>query len=220
MPNKTYKIVTIGDSLTEGSGRQSVLSQNPSMPNTYQHYLYYALKKKGIDTEIHNFGIGGQVINQICERFSTTVPADIIITMGGTNDVWRFSEAALGVEKDMAEDILEQYKSSIDKAVSKQKSMGKPEPLVIINSIPPIGNVTTVPKNMFNCLMTVNATLQDYVKTVKNPKLMYCDTHVTMAGKDHYMRPGLFVPDGVHFTEEGNRACGEGIAQFLFKILN
>lgn len=220
--HKIWKIVTIGDSLTEGNGRGSILSTEPHMPNTYQHYLYHRLRKLGIECEVHNFGIGGEVISQICARFPTTVPADIIVTMGGTNDTWRFSDTVAGVETEMAEDIISQYAPTIEGVMQKQEAMGKGKPIIIVNSIPPVGNVSTIPKNMWNCINIVNQELRKFVEASPafvTGHLQFCDVHSAMAQADKYMRQGLSVPDGVHFTTEGNRACGEAVADFIAQML-
>jgi lysophospholipase L1-like esterase len=219
MPTKIWKIATIGDSLTEGNARGAVLSENPSLPNTYQHYLFHRLKSHGIQTEIWNWGIGGQVISQICDRLDSVAPADVVLCMGGTNDTWRFSESVEGVEDEMSEDIIDWYQRSIPRLMNKHEELGLPRPLLIINAIPPIGNVKSIPKNMQNCILNVNRDLAKFVKELNNPNVKFFDIHTAMAGSDRYMRPGLTVLDGVHFTELGNQTCGEAMADNLVQYL-
>ena len=40
-----------------------------------------------------------------------------------------------------------------------------------------------------------------------------------MQNETEFMRPGLSVPDGVHFTKEGDRVCGETFGQTIFQYL-
>jgi lysophospholipase L1-like esterase len=219
MDQKIWKIATIGDSLTEGNGRGAKLSPEPHIPNMYQSYLYYYLKEKGYSTEIWNHGIGGQVVSEICTRLPNIVPADIIVVMAGTNDTWRYSGYAPGIEEEMAEDIIDWYKNSVPKTIENQKALGKQPPIILVHSIPPIGNVKTVPLNMCNCILHVNNAVKKMISNWNLPNVHYCDIHQYVAGSDKYMLPGLTVPDGVHFTIDGNKAVGEAIAKNVLNFL-
>ncbi len=67
-------IKTIGDSLTEGSVRDAIIGTRIQVPNIYQYWLYAALTQNAIANEVWNLGIGGQTIDQICDRFQDVCP--------------------------------------------------------------------------------------------------------------------------------------------------
>jgi lysophospholipase L1-like esterase len=217
---KRSKISTIGDSLTEGNGRDTIFGEKFIAPGMYQSWMFNWLLDHGIKTEIINLGIGGQIINQICGRFEQTVPADIIVSMGGTNDCWRFANSAPNIEEEMAEDILEEYQIAIKKAIQKQISMKQTKPIIIIAAIPPVGKVSTIPTNMKTAILYINQKLKNFVDQQADPMMYYCDVFNAMANEDQDMRVGLYVPDGVHFTIAGNQTCGEVIARSIQIILN
>lgn len=219
IPKKVWKIATIGDSLTEGGGRSAIIGPKISIPSMYQSWTYNWLIAKNVPCEIHNLGIGGQIISEICTRFNECVPADIIVTMAGTNDAWRFSDTAPGIQKEMAEDVIEWYSKVVPKALKLQQEKYNSTPIVFINSIPAIGNVKTVPKNMQTTVLYINDQLAKYVAGLKNPKIVFGDVHKAMRGSDGYNTPGNYIPDGVHFTVEGNKVVGEAIAQAIFNYL-
>lgn len=219
---KLIIIKTIGDSLTEGSGRESVLGKNPRIPGQYQSWLYHAMIQKGFDVEVTNFGIGGQLIHEICGRFNVCTPADFIITMGGTNNVWRYSGLGEEIYEDMWQELWEQYTMAIPKAITAQKKQNGEIPIVLINAIPPIGDNPRLQKTMQGTLLYINKKLEQAIKAWNKPNVIFCDVHKAMRISDSnmYADPKLVVADGVHFTPEGNRVCGECIAQKIMEFLN
>ena len=56
-------------------------------------------------------------------------------------------------------------------------------------------------------------------KNIINQIFLLCDVHGAMQNETEFMRPGLSVPDGVHFTKEGDRVCGETFGQTIFQYL-
>lgn len=219
MTTQIVKISTIGDSLTEGGVRGAIISDSKTViPMCYQSWTYNWLKAKGLSVEIRNYGIGGQIVNEICGRFEITVslPTDYIVTMGGTNDLWRFSDTAPNIEVEIAEDIIEKYHMAIPKAIKLQQDKGLPAPTVVVCSVPPFGNVKNLPKNVQTAVKYVNSELEKMVIVWKNPSIIFCDMHKAMRNDKFFMRDGLAILDGVHFTLEGNQTCGEAIAQVIY----
>ncbi len=213
-------ISTIGDSLTEGNAKEAVISDQPFFPNLYQSYTYNLLNEYGINCSIKNFGIGGEIINQICARFKKTVPAHIIVAMGGTNDVWRYADLAPGIEEEIGESLLDLYQKSVEGAFNLQKEYKDMDPpYVFICSIPPFGNVSTLPKNAQNSILHINAQIKSWIEEQNNDHILFCDVHKAMSNQERYMRKGLCIPDGVHFTKEGNKVCGVAIGRCILNLI-
>jgi lysophospholipase L1-like esterase len=206
-------ISTIGDSLTEGNVREAIIGDEISLPNTYQFWTYKRLKELGIASKIINFGIGGQIIGEICQRFvKLVVPADYIILMGGTNDVWRYCESAEGIEKEIAEEALELYEDVIKGAFAAQEADGKEKPVIFVNAIPPVGDAKSAPKKMKSAILYVNQEFERFVTEMKDDHVVFCDVHKAMRNDDLYMKEGLTIEDGVHFTTKGNYELGFAVA--------
>jgi lysophospholipase L1-like esterase len=220
MPKTKFLVIkTIGDSLTEGSVREAVIGARIEMPNIFQYWLYAALKKELIDSEVWNLGIGGQTINQICDRFQQCVPADVIVSMGGTNDVWRYTDMLDDGATDIAEDIVEHYAKVIPEAEATQLESKNTGPLILINSVPPFGNVKAHSSKRHNMIKKVNQSIQDWIAEQNMPNLVYCDIYTAMSDDDGFARSELVIPDGVHFTPKGNQAVGECIASYVIEAV-
>ena len=48
--------------------------------------------------------------------FKNAVPADVIVTMGGTNNVWRHADLAPEIADDIADEILDFYAKAVSQA--------------------------------------------------------------------------------------------------------
>jgi len=217
---KPIIIKTIGDSLTEGNGRESVLGKNPQIPGQYQNWLYHAMIQNGFDVEVTNYGIGGQLIHEICGRMNICTPANFIITMGGTNNVWRYSGLGEEIYEDMWQELWEQYTTAIPKVIDTQKKQTGHIPIVIINAIPPIGETPRLAKTMQGTLLYINEKLEKAVQAWNKSNVVFCDVHKAMRLPNMYANPKLVVADGVHFTPEGNRVVGETVAKKIIEILS
>ena len=206
--NGSLKILTMGDSLTQGSPPPEHRHGNPGQ---YQWFMYGALRSAGIETDIWNLGIGGQRVGQIVDRIGSALPADVVTVMGGTNDVWHFAAAMVGFENEIVENILDEHTRGINIVRSNP---GCKHTCVILCSIPPMGNVKTLTKAMFD---TVNNANVEIKALCKKEGAVFCDVNKAMRGDEvnKYARPELVLPDGVHFTEAGNKACGEAIAKCI-----
>nr|MDO8109302.1 SGNH/GDSL hydrolase family protein [Candidatus Sigynarchaeota archaeon] len=211
-PSKTLKLVTMGDSLTQGGVPPEYRIENP---NLYQSFLHRYLKKEGIDVDIWNLGIGGQTIGQIVSRLAGGLPADIVSILGGTNDVWHFFAAMKDHEHEIVEGIIEELTRGIE--IVKAHPACK-DTIVIICSLPPVGNVKTVLPGMID---TVNQANVEIEALCAQKGVIFCDVNKAMRAEDEkkYAKPQLVVLDGVHFTPEGNKACGEAIARTICHVI-
>jgi lysophospholipase L1-like esterase len=207
-----FKVVTMGDSLTQGGVPPEHRHGNPGQ---YQWFAYQYLKEHGIDVDIWNLGIGGQTIGQIVGRIGPALPADVVTVMGGTNDVWHFAETMAGFENEIVEGIIDEHTRGINVIRSHP---GCKKTRVILCSLPPMGNVKTLTKAMLDAVNDANVKIE---ALCKKERAIFCDVNKAMRGDEvnKYARPELVLPDGVHFTEAGNKACGEAIARCILAIL-
>ncbi|MHA1369320.1 MAG: SGNH/GDSL hydrolase family protein [Promethearchaeota archaeon] len=212
MTNKKIKIVTIGDSLTQGNPPPEFRHGNPGK---YQSFLYYYLKDRNLEPDIWNFGIGGELMCQIINRLEPTLPADFIVIMGGTNDAWRFSLAGEDIESEIADDILENLQRCMDIIKKHPKSQ---EIIPIICSIPPMANIPSIDPKIILTIKITNLKIKEFCE--KN-RVFFCDVNKAMRlnEMEEYADPKNVVADGVHFTPAGNKKCGEAIGKKIFEII-
>ena len=102
-PERTLRIVALGDSLTAGFG----LPQNAAFPAV----LAQALKARGHQVEIVNAGVSGDTASGGLERLDWSVPddADAVILALGANDMLRGIDPA--VTKQALESIVTRLKA-------------------------------------------------------------------------------------------------------------
>ena len=210
--NGKIKIVTFGDSLTQG---------NPPPHKYHPHKYQYWMSKKIIAMGIVensfydvNYGIGGQLMGEISVRIPNSLPADIISITGGTNDCWRYSDWDEELSKDMRNDVLEEMEEAINYA---RNGPNGNEIKIILCSVPPV-----LPgKNLGNMLKNI-ILLRDSIKelSVKH-KTYFCDIYEAMLDKDSKgsVRSNLVIGDGVHFTTDGNQAFGEALGEKIVQIM-
>lgn len=221
------RILTFGDSLTQG-GNPPYLN-----PMQYQYWMVRLLAERDpeLNIDCHNHGIGGQIAFQIVERVPNAldprryrvlaaVPADIqfFVLMGGTNDAWRFSDWDEDLARDMQEDVIETLQRGVQAAqASREIETSENIPLeIILCSIPPVGNVPTIPKYMKQSIAVINSRLQDLARA---EGVYFCDVHTAMSRDDGFADPECVITDGVHFTELGNQRCGEQIGLCIQRLL-
>jgi lysophospholipase L1-like esterase len=211
------QISTIGDSLTQGGHKGIVMGYGKEYPNCYQNYLYEYLSERNIESQVRNFGISGQITSQICNRFNETVPAEYIVSMSGTNDIWRANYSNSSVNQTLADLIITKYNQTITGTISFQTALNYSSPKVIICSVPPVGDVKTLPSEMNGAILYVNAKLELFVESLNSSNIVFCDVNKNMRNSDNYLIEGLGTADGVHFTQLGNLVCGEAISQCIFE---
>lgn len=210
------RISTIGDSLTDSGHRNDVMGAGKKRDDWYQYYLYHYLIARNISSSIHNYGISGQIVEQICSRFNDTIPADYIVSMAGTNDLWRANYSESDINRTLADRIIGFYKSTILRTIELQSQNNHPGPIIIICSIPPVGNVSTLPEKMASAIEFVNTELKTYLISLNRSDVLFCDVNKAMRDSQKNMINGLATPDGVHFSKFGKKVCGEAIGQTIF----
>lgn len=210
------RISTIGDSLTDSGHRGEIMCAGKKRDDWYQYYLYHYLVTRNIPCSIQNYGISGQITEQICTRFKDTIPSDYLVSMAGTNDVWRANYAEPNIYRTLADRIIGFYKSVIVPTIELQANMGHPGLNIVICSIPPVGKVSSLPEKMAGAIEFVNNELKTYVFGLKRTDVIFCDVNLGMRNTSKYMIDGLAVPDGVHFEKFGKKVCGETIGQVIF----
>ena len=139
--------------------------------------------------------------------------------MGGTNEIWRDADLEEKKEKEISDTILELYEKCVYKAIEFQKEENGNSPTIFVCSIPPFADVNTLPKNGHKALLFINERIRIWVEKQSNEQIKFCDIHKAMQNEKLYMRDGLAIADGVHFTKKGNKACGEAIARCILKNL-
>jgi lysophospholipase L1-like esterase len=202
------KVVTMGDSLTQGGVPPEHRHGNTTQ---YQWFMYKFLKDQGIGVDIWNLGIGGQTIGQIVNRISPALPANFVTIMGGTNDIWHFIAAMEGHEDEIIDGIIEEITRGIHMVKNNPACKNT---RTIICSMPPFGEVKTLPNSAFGTLNKTNALVE---QLCKKEEAIFCDVNKAMRIDDRmkFARQDLVVADGVHFTVAGNQACGEAIARCI-----
>lgn len=209
----TIKILTFGDSLTQGNPPPEFRHGNPGK---FQSFMYARLVEFGLNNiDIHNHGIGGQLMHQIVGRIepalNATPKASIIVLMGGTNDIWHFGMAAPDIETDIADDIL----FNLEKAINVTK---KAKVTIMVCTIPPFGDVSSLDISIIQMVNAINEKIINYCNSYNVP---ICDVNNFMKidNEFKFAKSSYVLNDGVHFTSEGNKACGECIANCLKKLL-
>lgn len=208
------RISTIGDSLTDGGNYNKTYGYGEKWSFGYQINMYDYLKTRDLESTIYNVGISGQIVSQICARFNVTVPADYIISMAGTNDLWRANYGNPWIAGNLSQWIIGNYTQTIFNTIKYQTDLGFDSPIIIICSIPPVGDVPGLPTKMAETIALVNADLKAWVIGLNRLDVVFCDVNRAMRNSSVYMMEGLYS-DGVHFTHNGNAVCGEAIAQVI-----
>ncbi len=198
-------VVTIGDSLTQGNPPPEHRHGNTGK---FQGFLLDYLRKHGIEADIWNFGIGGQLAGQIVDRVGEATRAanpDVVVIMGGTNDVWRFSQAGEGITDEIAEGVTDDLERGVA-CVRKESTKVK----IVLCSIPAFANVNTLVPEMFEAIKKTN---KQILKICERSGCTFCDVNASMRVEEKYgyCNPTLVIADGVHFTPEGNKTVGEKI---------
>ena len=210
----TIRILTFGDSLTEGRSYKAILSKSPRMPFTYQSKLYEELEKEGFDVEIVNEGIGGQIAVEIAKRIESMESTDYLIITAGTNDCWKWSDLYSGTSdfESFNNDLVEETFNIIREVAINAKN--KVRKNIMIVSIPPVRNTSqhNLPKHFLATIKKIN---QKYLEFCEQQGFIYCDLFKTMIDSEGYLKDSLHSGDGVHFSIEGNAVFGKTVADCI-----
>ena len=219
-PAIDISISTLGDSLTDNGYYGQIMDYNIKHTNWYQFFMYEELKTRNIESVIIDLGIGGQTITQICNRILSAVPATYITILAGTNDVASANYSDPSINEKLATHIIETYKQKIPEVIQYQKSTSGFAPIVIVCTIPPVGDVeSTLPLGkMSEAIDYVNEKLKVFIENWEEyPNVLLCDTNRSLKGTNGRFIPGLCVQDGIHFTENGKLVCGQTIANTIIE---
>lgn len=208
-PPGDLRVVTIGDSLTQGGAPPHLT------PAKYQYFMKRLLDASGLQPRIRvdNYGIGGEVAHQIVSRIPRAIRSDtdVFVLMGGTNDAWRFSGWDAELAAEMQDDVVETLARGIDLARVAQTD----RPLhVVLCTIPPVHVVPDTPRYMRESIVAINQRLR---VLARDRGVAVCDVHAAMSRGDGQANPACFVADGVHFTVQGNQACGEAVGRAILR---
>jgi lysophospholipase L1-like esterase len=208
---KTIKILTFGDSITQGE-RPGVHSVQ-----TYTYYLGNLLKWNGFDVEMIREGVSGEDTDGALRRMKRDVfekKPDYVIIMYGTND------AFIDVQDDEADTTpripLERYEKNLHTMVQAlRKNNIKP---VLMTPIP-MGNSWIQEIGIYK-RNHINFKLKEYVEAVrrvsKEEKVPLVDHfRKWIRWKEWGKNINTLMTDGVHPNPEGHRF----IAKSIFKVL-
>ena len=216
-PYVNINIATLGDSLTDSGYYGKVMDYSSNLINWYQYFMYQQLKTRNIESSILDLGVGGQVISQICNRILSASPSTYITIMAGTNDILSADFSDPNVNENLAAHIISIYKQKIPEVILYQNVTFGYSPIVIICTIPPVGDGPSVLPlgRITEAINFVNCELKKFAEN--NPDVLLCDTNRSLKGiNDRFIR-GLCVEDNIHFTETGKLVCGQTIANSIIE---
>lgn len=169
----SLRIDTYGDSITE---------QN------YQSPMYYYLKQRNVESQITNYGIGGQTTREVVDR--VVFNGNLIVIMAGTNDI---------IPGYTVDDILVQYKRLNETS------------FFILCSIPPVAEHVINSKSITDNILRINKELS----VTYEP---FCDIHRHLTGFDNrYYLKGISRDDGIHLNDRGKEILGQAIGQCIIR---
>jgi lysophospholipase L1-like esterase len=208
---KTIRILTFGDSITEGE-RPGVNSVQ-----TYTYYLGKLLKWNGFDVEMIREGISGEDTDHALSRIKRDViekKPDYVIIMYGTNDAY------IDVQDDETDTTpripLERYRKNLHTMVQTLRQNNiKP---VLMTPIP-MGNSWIQEIGIYKT-NNINFKLKEYVEAVrrvsKEEKVPLVDHfRKWLKWKEWGKDINTLMTDGVHPNPDGHRF----IAKSIFKVL-
>lgn len=206
--DETIDLVTIGDSLTQGHP-----PPHNYHPGKYQHSMLTVLEEAGYSIMCRNHGIGGQEAEQIAIRVPEALPCDIISIMAGTNDCWRYAQFS----EEMAGDMRKHVMAQLERAVmfAKDGNSGS-DTQVILCSIPPTRPGSGSSPQTLESIKILRERIEELCQ---QKDIIFCDVYKAMSGTGGQAQRGLVKPDGVHFTDEGNKVCGTAIGETILSFL-
>ncbi|GAB4329960.1 MAG: hypothetical protein Kow0069_37590 [Promethearchaeota archaeon] len=215
---KFLKIVTLGDSLTQGSPPPCL------HPDTYQYHMLAAMRERGVGVgpDVHvdvvNHGVGGQVAAQVVDRIPGALDPDVdaVVLMAGTNDAWRYTAYDEEMAADVRDDVVQTLVAGVKKCLELREVSAHRLEVVVLCAVPPVGAVPSIPKYMGSTIEAINERLATACTRLG---VTFCDVHEAMRGEGGRARPDLVVGDGVHFTRKGYEACGRRIGACVASAL-
>jgi lysophospholipase L1-like esterase len=205
---KEFLISCVGDSLTAGQ----MGYYGKTVPMSYQHWMKKVLGENNIQIVIKNLGAPGALTNQIINQIPAVKNPDILVLMGGTNDFWMFTSVLDDSQNNESiNDVIGTLTTGVKRA--KKLNIG----IIVICSIPPVGNFDTDLLKMNENIVKTNQTIKQLADSFQ---IHFCDVWDAMRESNtNFAKSKLIQPDGVHFTLDGNQTCGETIGKTLVSIL-
>jgi len=207
-----FFVHTYGDSITDAGTYGNVMDYSERFnlyTNNYQRHFYQYLHARNVETSVLNFGVGGQLTDQIVSRYlaiSTITPRNTtLIFMSGTNNVLGYvlTHGYLNATY-ITDTIIHEYKKMLYTANERGHR-------VIICSIPPMSkNTILTHTDIADGIVEINARLSEFAQE------MFCDTHKELVEhpQNLYYIKGISM-DGIHLYARGNRILGQTIAQCI-----
>lgn len=189
-------VVALGDSITSGNpGFRSPAEIPPDGQGNPESQYTYWLAKRMPGWTFLNKGIGGEATREILARFESDVLAnkpDIVIVMGGVNDLYRGYD-------------VEALKNNLRKIYEAAKENGIK---VVACAILPYNDAGS---EVLKKMSEVNEWIREY--SGQNG-MIFCDTY---AAAENPERPGKLAgtPDGLHPDVDTYRKVGEAVAAVL-----
>lgn len=201
----TFTADTYGDSITAmGSTYGAVTNSNAqrNADNNYQPFLYQYLRTRSIQSVLRNFGVGGELVHEICDRirYAPSLLPNVIL-MAGTNDVLSGTGSN---SSDNFQNIISQFYDVTSKYKDTQ---------FFICSIPPLSSIyaTRAP-----AVVRANTAIQTFTEKTNNT--VFCDIHAHLSGFHHlYFQNAALTLDGIHLTRQGNEILGQAIGSCIVK---
>ncbi len=199
-------LICLGDSLTAGGpGFSGYGTWSGNIESQYgywlEKHLEVAFPEKEID--VLNFGVGGDRLWQILYRFNRDVlrlvpEPDIVLVMGGVNDILGHGSHETGVKKDLEEIYDTIYDT---------------EALLVPIEIGPV----TATRRFVNRIRKSNKAIRELAELFEVPFVPLYDA---LANKDGFGLNQLYdVGDGVHYNVHGYKKIGEAIFEVLKPVL-
>jgi len=187
-------ILGFGDSLTAGFPGYDPSYRMGNEKSQYSYWLIESAKQEGWQNiEFDNKGVPGELAQYMLSRLVTLLGKksyDIIIILGGTNDIgWSI-------------DPLQIFENLRRLWMTAKESGAK----VVACTVPPIGSVyLPVQKSQ-------EALNQKILKEIlPNKKILRIDLFTALADEEGLLKPDYDAGDGVHFSIEGYKSMGEFI---------
>lgn len=189
------RVVGIGDSTTAGTpGFMSPLEAPPDGKGDPESQYSYWMMKAHPEWEVLNRGVNGQTTRQMLARFERDVVSadpDVVVVLGGVNDIYGGSEAA-----------------HVERNLESMYGIAESSRILVVGA-------TILPYNTAglrerDAIRDVNA----WVEASCGGARLFCDTNAAVrdASDPHRLASS---PDGLHPDARGYRRMGEAIAATL-----
>ena len=202
--HKTSKIriLGFGDSLTAGYPGYDPSYRMGNEKSQYSYWLIESAKLEGFSNiEFDNKGVPGELAQYMYSRLVTLLGKksyDIIIILGGTNDIgWGM-------------DPLHIFENLRRLWLTAKESGAQ----VVACTVPPIGSV-------YSPVQKAQETLNQKIlkETSSSEEIIRIDLFSALADEEGLLKPDYDAGDGVHFSVEGYKCMGEFIWTEVVSLL-